>query len=418
MAQFSLSNAQPFICKKAANPSRNKLARQYTFTLVVEGATNIIEDEVTWQDKGAGRDWYEATVSVMGIKMYKHQPEKYNSNETEWKLWRQHDVVRANTPTLYGQFVVEAEEHNCDGKVLVNVLVQDRVGRSLGRILSELCTHDSSWNHLTALQVLKHWSDTFTLGDKLNSCRSLGWANDFHTGNACVSLCGDRMVWCDFECADGFLGPVGNMKVALKKPEKSLDFIPELSVPWRTFHKNLFRSLKDSVTYETDQTCRGWWRPIVNQVLTDHGPPSIVPNSLSSAEADVPSIAVGASAMILPAHPTPYYNPSETSNEPRRQNKRTAQHFVSDPVDYNHCRAHLQEDYAILIAWSEFEPNVRANPSNLAGDDGIVGRVLSATACACAGHDIILHSVSWIIWGKICSLYCAVGFLVLAIGFL
>ncbi len=125
MAQFSLSDAQPFNCKKKANPSRNKLARQYTITLVVEGATNIIEDVVTWQDKGAGRDWYEAT-SVLGIKMYKHNPEKYNSNETEWKLWNQNDVVRANTPSLYGQFVVEAEEHNCSGKVPVNVLVQDR----------------------------------------------------------------------------------------------------------------------------------------------------------------------------------------------------------------------------------------------------------------------------------------------------
>jgi hypothetical protein len=271
---------------------------------------------------------------------------------------------------------------------------------------------------------------------------------------------------------------VSNMNTALKKLEKSLDHIPKLTVHWRTFHKQLFSCLKERVHYQTSQNCRGWWRqivnqvltdhgppsivpsslsseqtsrgwwrpivnqvlsdhgpppivpnslssqqtsrgwwrPIVNQVLTDHGPPPIVPNSLSSAEANVPSIAVGASAVILPAHPTPCDNPSETSNEPRRQNKRTAQHFLSDPVDYNHCRAHLQEDYAILIAWSEFEPNVRADPSNLAGDDGIVGRVVSAIPCSCAGRNIILHSVSWIIWGKICSLYCAVAFLVLAIG--
>ena len=417
MAQSSLSNAQPFSCNKAKNPSRNKLARSYTFTLVVPGATNHIVDEATWQDKGQGRDWYEATLSPMGLKMYKHF-EKYNSNETEMDLWNQHEVIRANTPRLYGQFVVDAEEHNCDGPVRVNVLVQDRVGRALGRLLSELCTHDSSWNHLTALQVLKHWSNTFILGDELSSCRSLGWANDFHTGNICLSLCGGRMVWCDFECVGGDLGPVGNMKVALKKLEASLKHLPELSDSWRTFHKHLFSTLKDSLTMASAQTYRGWWRPIVNKVLTEYGPPPIVPNSLNSAEADVLSLAVGARAVILPANPAPYDNPSETSNEIRRQNKRTAQHFVSDPVDHNHCRAHLQEDDAILVLWSEFESIVRANPSNLAGDDGIVGQVVSATACACAGRNVILRSVSWIIWGKFCSLCCAVGFVVLAIGFL
>ena len=368
-----------------------------------------------WQDKGQGRDWYEANLSPMGLKMYKHS-EKYNSNETEWDLWNQHEVVRANTPRLYGQFVVYAQEHNCDGPVSVNVLVQDRVGRSLGHLLSELCAHDSSWNHPTALQVVKHWSKTFTLGDELSSCRSLGWANDFHTGNTCLSLCGGRMVWCDFESVGGDLGPVGNMKVALKKLEASLKHIPVLSDSWKVFHEHLFRTLKENLTMASAQTYRGWWRPSVNKVLTEYGPPPIVTNNLNSAEAHVLSLAVGASAVILPANPAPCDNPSETSNETRWQNKRTAQHFVSDPVDYNHCRAHLQEDYAILIAWSEFEPNVRADPSNLAGDDGIVGQVVSAIPCACAGRNIILHSVSWIIWGKICSLYCAVGFLVLAIG--
>ena len=417
MAQLSLSHAQPFSVKKAKNPSRNKLAQTYTFTLVVPGATNPIVDEATWQDKGQGRDWYEAKRSPMGLKMYKHSPQ-YTSNETEWKLWSQHDVVRANTPRLYGQFVVNAQEHNCDELVQVNVLVQDRVGPSLANLLAELCTHASSWNHPTALQVVKHWRKTFTLADELSECCSLGWANDFHTGNICLSLCGGRMVWCDWEVAGADLGPVGNMKLALKKLRASLTHILGLSDSWKVFHEHLFRTLKESLTMASAQTYLGCWRLIVDEVLTEYGPPPILTNNLISAEADVLSLDVGASGVILPANPLPHDNPSETSNETRWQNKRTAQHFVSDPVDYNHCRPSLQKDDAVLIHWSQFDSRLRANRSNLADDDGIVGQVVSATACACAGRNLILRKVSWIIWGKFCSLWCAVGFVVLAIGFL
>ena len=83
MAQLSLFRAQAFAVKKKENPSVNKLAQTYGFILDVPGATTHIVDEATWQNKGAGRDWYEATKSHVGLKMYKHQPGKYNSNETE-----------------------------------------------------------------------------------------------------------------------------------------------------------------------------------------------------------------------------------------------------------------------------------------------------------------------------------------------
>ena len=109
-----------------------------------------------------GRDWYEATSYSMGLKMCKHSPQ-YTSNETEWALWEQHDVVRANTPRLYGQFVVSVPEHNRDQPVLLNVLVQDRVGPSLGNFLSALCADDNSWNHATALQVVRHWREAILL---------------------------------------------------------------------------------------------------------------------------------------------------------------------------------------------------------------------------------------------------------------
>ena len=326
-------------------------------------------------------------------------------------------MVRDNTPRLYGQFVVEAQEH-VGSLIDVNVLVQDRVGPSLGKLLAELCTDASSWNHLTALQVVKHWRNTFVLTDKLSECRSLGWANDFHTGNLCLSLCGGRMVWCDWDVVGTDLGPVKNMKLALKKLRASLTHIEGLSDSWKAFHEHLFSTLHDSLNKASAETYLGCWRPIVDQVLTEYGPPSIVTNNCISAEAEVPTLDVGASGVILPANPLPHDNPSETSNETRGQNKRTAQHFVSDPADHNHCRPSLQEDDGVLIHWSQFDSNLRAQRSNLTDDDGIVGQVVSATACACAGRKIILHEVSWIIWGKFCSLWCAVGFVVFAIGFL
>ena len=309
MAQFSLSKARPFPCNKGKNPSRNKLCQEYTFTLVVAGATDTIVDVATWQDKGAGRDWYEAKESVMGFKMYKHQPEKYNSNETEMDLWNQHEVIRANTPRLYGQFVVDAEEHNCDGPVRVNVLVQDKVGPSLGNFLSALCADDNSWNHATALQVVRLWSSTLALGDELASCR-LGWAQEFCTNTPCLSLSGGRMLLCDWVNVGRDLGPVGNMKLAIRNLARSSNYLPLFSDSWRLFHKHLFSCLRESLDTATVQINSEWWLPSLSRALTEYGPPLIVMNNLQATGGDTVSLAVGASVTPLPAN----HEPDDTSS--------------------------------------------------------------------------------------------------------
>ena len=308
MAQFSLSGAQHFNCKKSANPSRNKLCKTYTFSLKVPGAMNSIVDEATWQNKGQSRDWYEATSFPMGLKMYKHSSQ-YTSNETEWALWEQHDVVRANTPRLYGQFVVQPVP--LGHAVPLDVLVQDRVGPSLGNFLSALCADDHSWNHATALQVVRHWSSTLALGDALASCR-LGWAADFHTGKPCLSLCGGRMLCCDWGNVGRDLGPVGNMKLALRKLETSLKFLPLFSDSWRLFHQHLFSSLRESLGTATVQIYSEWWLPSLSKALTEYGPPLIVMNNLQATGGDTVSLAVGASVTPLPANPEPYDISSET----------------------------------------------------------------------------------------------------------
>ena len=121
-------------------------------TLTLSGGASSIVDTCVWQNKGAGRDWYEAKGSPVGLKMYKDNP-KYSSNETEWKLYQSNDVVRANAPKIYGQFLVFSEEHDFKTRVALSVLVQERVGESLGQILNKLCL-GNSFNYDTKVEVL------------------------------------------------------------------------------------------------------------------------------------------------------------------------------------------------------------------------------------------------------------------------
>ena len=72
------------------------------------------------------------------------------------------------------------------------------------------------------------------------------------------------------------------------------------------------------------------------------------------------------------------------------------EHFASDPVDRSRCRPVVQSHDAVLVLASDFAGSqMFALGKSLAYDDGIVRRVASSGACACAGRNVILHTVSW-----------------------
>ena len=58
-------------------------------------------------------------------------------------------------------------------------------------------------------------------------------------------------------------------------------------------------------------------------------------------------------------------------------------HLDSVPADYSRCWVASKKGDGILIHSPE-----------LAADDGIVGQVLSISACTCAGRNITLHGVA------------------------
>ena len=194
MAEYDLvlEKAEYFATNKKANPSRNKLLKSYHMTLTPSSGASSVVDTCVWTNKGGTRDWYAAVSSPVGLKIHRDNPH-HTVNDTEWNLYRSNPVIRANSPRMYGHFLICAEEHDFETTVLLNVLVQEKLGPSLGGILAMLCTADS-WNHHAAkVEVLSRWEQTLILTDNMSSS-GVGWCNDFHLGKVCISLCGGHMV--------------------------------------------------------------------------------------------------------------------------------------------------------------------------------------------------------------------------------
>ena len=264
---------------KKANPTRNKLLKAYDMTLRFSDGTSTIVDRCVWENKGAGRDWYVAQSSPVGLKMYIDSPQ-YVSNETEWRLYQANDVVRANAPKMYGHFLVDAEEHNCLHRVRLNVLVQEKVGATLGEILVTLCRADS-WNPATKAEVLSVWQKLLELTDNLASSQ-IGWWNDFHVGNVNMSLCGGHMLWVDLEAAANDRGHVDNMRSALKALRMYID----LPGPWQVFHVDLIANLQKSLDDASKAvTGKGWWKALLCEELGACSVPAYISTSDSAAAA-------------------------------------------------------------------------------------------------------------------------------------
>ena len=264
---------------KKANPTRNKLLKAYDFKLTLSGGAISVEDRCVWENKGAGRDWYAAVSSPVGLKMYKHGPQ-YSSNETEWRLYQSNAVVRDNAPKMYGYFLVDAEEHDFNTRVCLNVLVQEKVGDTLGQILGKLCREDS-WNPATKVEVLSMWQKTLELTDNLASSR-VGWWNDFHIGNVNIALCGGHMLWVDLEAAGSDKGHVDNMRAALKFLEKYI----ALPGRWQLFHVELMSYLRVFLSHaSTAVTCKGWWKDCLCEALGACGVPVHISTAESAAAA-------------------------------------------------------------------------------------------------------------------------------------
>ena len=262
---------------KKANPTRNKLLKAYDMTLTLSDGTSIV-DKCVWENKGAGRDWYEALSSPVGLKMYRDSPQ-YSSNETEWRLYHANGVVRANAPRFHGLFLVDAEEHNCY-PVRLNVLVQEKAGETLGQILVKLCREDS-WNSATKVEVLSVWQKTLALTDNL-SASHVGWAKDFHIGNVNISLCGGHMLWVDLEAAGEDKGHVDNMRDALIFLKKFI----KLPGPWQSFHADLISKLgKFLSNASTAVTGKGWWKACLCEALGACGVPAQISTADSAAAA-------------------------------------------------------------------------------------------------------------------------------------
>jgi hypothetical protein len=424
MTSLTLTGTEHFSGNKKANSSVNKLQKKYRFVLELQRpAQHAATELVEWQNKGAGRDWYEGTW--LGLKIYKQGP-NYTDNTSEWRIWRENEVVRENTPRCYGQFEVSAPDHN-ETHVMLDVLVQDKCGLSLGNRLKELCTDQGSWNHATAMQVVKLWSNTLRLADSLTKC-GLTWASDFHVGNACMSLCGERMLWVDWACclAD-HTGPVAQIKTALQKLAKLLPHYVTFQRDWQLWHNSLFTKLKAALSKATAQNYVGWWCSTMTEVFPTHGLPLVVPHCLNetNTRSEEESVIVGTTARPLHAETNPSDTSSEKDAETFCPSTRTEEESVSvgttdrrlpaepNPSDtpsekdaetfgpkkarYYHparCWAALKEGDGILIQSLGFWSLFTRPGKELADDDGIIGQVLSISACTCAGRDITLHGVA------------------------
>ena len=250
-----LRKAAWFEDSRKKNPSRNKLLREYEMTLTPGDGALPIVDRCVWQRKGTGCDWYEAKGCPIGLKIHRHDSKWDDSNEAEWKLYLSNEVVRANAPKMYGHFVVFSEEHDFMTPVALNVLVQERVGESLGQIFDRLCL-ESSFDYDTKVEVLSLWEKTLVLTDNLASSGT-GWWNDFHMGNICISLCGGHMLWCALEQASLDKGCVENMRRALKCLRRFI----HLPRQWQRFHNDLMTDLTAFLSCATAATMRpGWWK--------------------------------------------------------------------------------------------------------------------------------------------------------------
>ncbi len=307
MASYSLKveKLEWFGCKKKANPSVNKLLKEYRLTLTPSGAdATPIEDKIVWAAKGAGRDWYPADLHPIGLKMHRDGPQ-YTANETEWELYQKNEVVRANAPRFYGHYKIFVEEHDFSTPVRVNVLVQEKVGESLGRILGRLCKEET-WNHHGAkVEAISMWEKTLVLTDNL-SLSGVGWAQDFHQGNVNLSLCGGRMVWIDLEAAgQTSKGHVDNLRMALSCLKKYID----LPVHWQRFHDELIARLNRFLSQaSTADTCKGWWKDCLREALGADEVPAHISTAESAAAAS-DTYTQAASPFVL-KQPSPLWQPA------------------------------------------------------------------------------------------------------------
>ena len=287
-----------------------------------DGACPIV-DRCVWQNKGPGRDWYEAKGCPIGLKIHRHDS-KYDSNEVEWKLYLSNEVLRANAPKMYGHFVVFSEEHDFMTPVALSVLVQERVGESLGQILDRLCL-ENSFDYDTKVEVLSLWEKTLVLTDNLASSGT-GWWNDFHTGNVNISLCGGRMLWVDPEAASTDKGHVDNMRAAVKFLKKSI----QLPRQWQSFHSDLMTDLMAFLSYATAATIGpGWWKDSLRRALGASGVPVNISTSESAAAAsrgkmvpmtppDPPPLCIDPRGAMVPRTPPDPPEPNRLGYPPLR----------------------------------------------------------------------------------------------------
>ena len=106
-ASVILSPVQAYPSRKECR-SRHQMAQTYQATLQLPDSGKVIEDLITFLDKGAGRNCYVFSNHPLVLKEYVVDP-KHTTHATEMRIYNERLDLRPFMPTIFAHFQSEAK---------------------------------------------------------------------------------------------------------------------------------------------------------------------------------------------------------------------------------------------------------------------------------------------------------------------
>ncbi len=116
--------------------SGHQMARTYQARLQLPDSDKVIDDLITFLDKGAGRNVYVFSNHPLVLKEYVAN-DAYSTHATEMKIYNERLDLRPFMPIIYGHCQSQAQASHAGYDQVLDVLIVEKAGASVKWMLEK-----------------------------------------------------------------------------------------------------------------------------------------------------------------------------------------------------------------------------------------------------------------------------------------
>jgi hypothetical protein len=132
---------------KKLNKTRHQMARVYNVTAHLPDSGTVIQDELIFEDSGAGRNCFFFKTNPLVLKEYVVS-EEHTTHADEMKIYKERRDLRPFMPEIYAHCQTEAMACHTGYTQVLDVLIVEKAGPSVKWLLeSGFKDHDEAGRH-------------------------------------------------------------------------------------------------------------------------------------------------------------------------------------------------------------------------------------------------------------------------------